>query len=140
MTARTSRPFALFNRVGHGWPDIYFSEQNNDAASLAQPPFNDAAVLNNGLVPKSVLSKFAHGSSGLCTIDGKVYCLRNDLAMNVLWYNPALMKQDGITLAPDDVAAVGGGRASSRPLTATSSAPRATRGMRTPTTGATSAR
>jgi ABC-type glycerol-3-phosphate transport system substrate-binding protein len=92
--------FALFNRVGHGWPDVYFSEQNNDAASLAQPPFNDAAALNTGLVPNSVLSQFAHGSSGLCTIGGKVYCLRNDLAMNVLWYNPALMKQDGITHVP----------------------------------------
>jgi ABC-type glycerol-3-phosphate transport system substrate-binding protein len=92
--------FALANRVGHGWPDVYFSEQNNDAASLAQPPFNDAAVLNNGLVSKSVLGNFAHGSSGLCTIDGKVYCLRNDLAMNVLWYNPALMAQDGITSLP----------------------------------------
>ena len=92
--------FALFNRVGHGWPDIYFSEQNNDAASLAQPPYNDAAVLNNGLVPNSVLNNFAHGSSGLCTIDGKVYCLRNDLAMNVLWYNPALMKKDGISSLP----------------------------------------
>jgi ABC-type glycerol-3-phosphate transport system substrate-binding protein len=92
--------FALANRVGHGWPDIYFSEQNNDAASLAQAPFNDAAVLNKGLVPKSTLSKFAHGSAALCTINGKVYCLRNDLAMNVLWYNPALMAQDGITSVP----------------------------------------
>lgn len=92
--------FALDNRVGHGWPDIYFSEQNNDAASLAQAPFNDAAVLNKGLVSKSILSKFAHGSAGLCTIGGKVYCLRNDLAMNVMWYNPALMAQDGITSVP----------------------------------------
>ena len=92
--------FALDNRVGHGWPDIYFSEQNNDAASLAQPPFNDAAVLNKGLVSKSILTKFAHGSASLCTIGGKVYCLRNDLAMNVLWYNPALMAQDGITSVP----------------------------------------
>jgi len=92
--------FALYNRVGHGWPDVYFSEQNNDAASLSQPPFNDAAVLNKGLVSKSILGKFAHGSAGLCTIGGKVYCLRNDLAMNVLWYNPALMAQDGITSVP----------------------------------------
>ena len=30
--------FALYNRVGHGWPDIYFSEQNNDAASLPSRP------------------------------------------------------------------------------------------------------
>jgi ABC-type glycerol-3-phosphate transport system substrate-binding protein len=92
--------FALYNRVGHGWPDIYFSEQNNDAASLSQAPFNAAAVLNNGLIPNSVLSKYATGSGGLCTFGGKVYCLRNDLAMNVLWYNPALMKQDGITSVP----------------------------------------
>ena len=92
--------FALYNRVGHGWPDIYFSEQNNDAASLSQPPFNDAAVLNKGLVATSVLNKFAHGAESLCTFGGKVYCLRNDLAMNVLWYNPALMAQDGITSVP----------------------------------------
>jgi ABC-type glycerol-3-phosphate transport system substrate-binding protein len=92
--------FALDNRVGHGWPDIYFSEQNNDAASLAQAPFNDAAVLNKGLISKSTLAKFAHGSAALCTIGGKVYCLRNDLAMNVLWYNPTLMAQDGITSVP----------------------------------------
>lgn len=92
--------FALANRVGHGWPDIYFSEQNNDAASLSQAPFNDAAVLNNGLISASTLSKFAKGSESLCTFGGKVYCLRNDLASNVLWYNPALMAQDGITSVP----------------------------------------
>ena len=31
----------------------------------------------------------------MCTVNGKVYCLRNDLAQVVLWYNAALMKKWG---------------------------------------------
>jgi multiple sugar transport system substrate-binding protein len=34
----------------------------------------------------------------VCTINGAVYCLRNDLAQNVLWYNKKLMDQFGYTV------------------------------------------
>lgn len=92
---------ALFDQAGKGWPDVVFSSQNNDAswasqASSGQQPF--AAVLNDGVVPNDVLDKFTKGSLNPCTVDGKVYCLRNDLAQEVLWYDKSLMDQFGYTV------------------------------------------
>ncbi len=89
---------ALDNRVGSGWPDIVFSEENNDAASLASSLFIYPAVLNSGTVSKKILSGYAAGTLAGCTVNGKVYCLRNDLAQNLLFYNSALMTQFGYTV------------------------------------------
>jgi ABC-type glycerol-3-phosphate transport system substrate-binding protein len=91
----------LYDRAGSGWPDVVFSTQNNDAAWASQSvggakPY--AAVLNQGLVPSSTLSNFTPGSLDPCTVQGKVYCLRNDLAQVVLWYDKTLMTQFGYTL------------------------------------------
>ena len=92
---------ALFDRSNSGWPNVVFSTQNNDAAWASQKtagkqPF--AAVLDKGLVPSSVLGDFAKGSLDPCTVDGKVYCLRNDLAQNVLWYDKTLLDEFGYSL------------------------------------------
>jgi ABC-type glycerol-3-phosphate transport system substrate-binding protein len=89
---------ALDNRVKGGWPDIVFSEENNDAASLASSQFNFPAVLNKGVVSKKILSGYASGTLAGCTVNGKVYCLRNDLAQDMLFYNSALMTQFGYTV------------------------------------------
>ncbi|MFB9250472.1 ABC transporter substrate-binding protein [Sphaerisporangium melleum] len=88
----------LFDRAGSGWPDVVFSTQNNDAAWASQKtngkePF--AAVLNGGLVPKATLDAFTEGSLAPCTVEGKVYCLRNDLAQAVLWYDKSLLDKFG---------------------------------------------
>jgi multiple sugar transport system substrate-binding protein len=83
----------LFNRTGKGWPDVVFSTQQNETTWAVTAGF--AAPLNEGLIPQSTLSNFATGSLGVCTVSGKVYCLRNDLAQAVLWYNAALMKKWG---------------------------------------------
>lgn len=88
----------LYDRAGSGWPDVVFSSQNNDAAWASQSiggkqPY--AAVLNKGLVPDSILSNFTKGALDPCTVDGKVYCLRNDLSQTVLWYDKKLMDQFG---------------------------------------------
>ena len=83
----------LFNRTGHGWPDVVFSTQQNETTWAVSAGFS--APLNKGLIPQSTLSNFATGSLGVCTVAGKVYCLRNDLAQAVLWYNAALMKKWG---------------------------------------------
>lgn len=91
----------LFDRAGSGWPDVVFSTQNNDAAWASQKSNGKqafAAVLNNGLVPKTTLDNFTPGSLNPCTVDGKVYCLRNDLAQVVLWYNKALLDQFGYSV------------------------------------------
>ncbi|MEV4560685.1 ABC transporter substrate-binding protein [Kitasatospora sp. NPDC049285] len=86
----------LFNRTGKGWPDVVFSSQNNEASWAVDAGF--AAPLNKGLVPADTLGKFAEGANNPCTVDGTVYCLRNDLSQAVLWYNAPLMKQFGYQL------------------------------------------
>lgn len=91
----------LFDRAGSGWPDVVFSTQNNDAAWASQKTNGKqafAAVLDQGLVSKSTIDGFTKGSLDPCTVSGKVYCLRNDLAQNVLWYNKTLLDQFGYTL------------------------------------------
>jgi ABC-type glycerol-3-phosphate transport system substrate-binding protein len=88
----------LYDKAGSGWPDVVFSTQNNDAAWASQSiggkkPF--AAVLNAGLVPDATLSAFTKGALDPCTVEGKVYCLRNDLSQTVLWYDKMLMDKFG---------------------------------------------
>ncbi|MET8008177.1 ABC transporter substrate-binding protein [Nonomuraea glycinis] len=91
----------LFDRAGSGWPDVVFSTQNNDAAWASQKSNGKqafAAVLNGGLVPKNTLDNFTQGSLSPCTVEGKVYCLRNDLAQVVLWYNKSLLDKFGYSV------------------------------------------
>jgi multiple sugar transport system substrate-binding protein len=83
----------LFDRTGSGWPDVVFSAENNEV-SWAQPA-GFTAPLNKGLIPSSLLSQFSPGALDPCTANGTVYCLRNDLAPTMLWYNAPLMKQWG---------------------------------------------
>ena len=85
----------LYNRAGSGWPDVVFSEEYNDASWSTASGTDWVAPLNEGLVPQSVLSGFAPNALAPCTVDGNVYCLRNDIGQNVLWYNAALMKSFG---------------------------------------------
>jgi ABC-type glycerol-3-phosphate transport system substrate-binding protein len=84
---------SLFNRTGGGWPDVVFSSQNNEASWAVKSGF--LAPLNKGLIPQSTLQGWASGANAPCTVDGTVYCLRNDLSQTVLWYNAKLMKQWG---------------------------------------------
>jgi multiple sugar transport system substrate-binding protein len=84
---------SLFNRTGNGWPDVVFSSQNNEATWAVTAKF--AAPLSKGIVPQSLLDGWARNANQPCTVDGVVYCLRNDLAQTVLWYNAALMTQWG---------------------------------------------
>lgn len=91
----------LFDRAGSGWPDVVFSSQNNDAAWASQESGGKqafAAVLDKGLVPKDTLDNFTQGALNPCTVNGQVYCLRNDLAQTVLWYNKPLMDQFGYSV------------------------------------------
>ena len=82
--------FALYNRVG--WkpgvsPDVVFDEENYEAGWLGEPPFNDLLNLKP-YIKKSVWSQI--GGLGDCLISGKLLCLRNDNAANVLWVNTKL--------------------------------------------------
>jgi ABC-type glycerol-3-phosphate transport system substrate-binding protein len=87
----------LWNRTGNGWPDVIFSEQVNDPVWMAKKPFEYAAPLKD-LIPDSLLSKWPAASTAQCTIDGKQYCVQDNLAQVVLWVNKKLMDQFGYTV------------------------------------------
>jgi multiple sugar transport system substrate-binding protein len=85
--------FALYNRVG--WtpgvaPDVVFDEENYEAGWLGEPPFNDLLNLKP-YIPQSIWSK--DEGLGDCLINGKLLCLRNDNAANVLWVNTTLFQK-----------------------------------------------
>ncbi|MDX3855308.1 ABC transporter substrate-binding protein [Streptomyces sp. AK02-01A] len=88
----------LFDRTGSGWPDVVFGSPT-DVTWASEPtkpggqPF--AAPLDDKLVPSATLDGFAKGSLAPCQFNDHTYCLRNDIAQVVLWYNKALMDKWG---------------------------------------------
>ncbi|WP_127358346.1 ABC transporter substrate-binding protein [Actinacidiphila soli] len=86
----------LFDRTGKGWPDVVFGSPT-DVTWASQPtkpnaiPF--AAPLDQNLVPQATLDNFAKGSLAPCQFNGHTYCVRNDIAQVVLWYNKSLMEK-----------------------------------------------
>ena len=84
----------LWNRTGKGWPDVVFSEQVNDPVWMARKPFEFAAPLEK-LIPEDIRSQWPQTSTGQCTIDGKLYCIQDNLAQVVLWVNKKKMDQFG---------------------------------------------
>ena len=84
----------LFNNTNQGWPDVVFAEPR-----LVGRVADDAHHFPLDLKPwvtADVLGGYA-GMDG-CTFGDKVYCLRNDLAMFVLYYNKPLMDKFGYTV------------------------------------------
>ena len=74
-----------------GCPDVVFSATDNEtswavAAGFTAPP-------NQGQTPWATPEQLCQRLPGPCTVNGKVYCLRNDLPQVVLWYNASLIKK-----------------------------------------------
>jgi ABC-type glycerol-3-phosphate transport system substrate-binding protein len=84
----------LFNNTDQGWPDVVFAEPRlvgrvADAAHnfpLDLKPWIPAETLNN-----------YDGMAG-CTFGDAIFCVRNDLAQFVLYYNKPVMDQFGYTV------------------------------------------
>ncbi|MFI6402053.1 ABC transporter substrate-binding protein [Streptomyces sp. NPDC050548] len=88
----------LFDRTGSGWPDVVFGNPTDvtwasEATKPGAQPF--AAPLDEKLVPQTTLDGFAKGSLTPCQFDGHTYCMRNDIAQVLLWYNKSLMDKWG---------------------------------------------
>ncbi|MFJ1604674.1 ABC transporter substrate-binding protein [Streptomyces sp. NPDC088253] len=88
----------LFDRTGSGWPDVVFGTPTDvtwasEATKPGARPF--AAPLDEKLVPQSTLDGFAKGSLTPCQFNGHTYCMRNDIAQVLLWYNKSLMDKWG---------------------------------------------
>ena len=87
----------LWNRSGKGWPDVVFSQQVNDPVWMAQKPFEFAAPLED-LISEDVRSQWPATSTAQCTVDGKQYCVQDNLAQVVLWVNQKQMDEFGYTV------------------------------------------
>jgi ABC-type glycerol-3-phosphate transport system substrate-binding protein len=83
----------LFNRVKKGWPDVVFGAPN-DVAVLKNPIINDAMALDK-LASTSFWKGFGKANNWCKGSDGKTYCVKNDLAQTVLWYDVKLFKDFG---------------------------------------------
>jgi multiple sugar transport system substrate-binding protein len=84
----------LFNNTGSGWPDVVFAEPR--LVGRVADEGHDFPLDLKGVVSDDVLSGY-DGMAG-CTFGDHVYCLRNDLAQFVLYYNKPLMDQFGYTV------------------------------------------
>jgi ABC-type glycerol-3-phosphate transport system substrate-binding protein len=84
----------LFNNTNQGWPDVVFAEPRI-VARVADAAHHLPLDLTPW-VPADVIKGY-EGMAG-CTFGDKVYCLRNDLAMFVFYYNKPLMDQFGYTV------------------------------------------
>jgi ABC-type glycerol-3-phosphate transport system substrate-binding protein len=87
----------LFDRTGSGWPDVVFASPTDVtwASAPTNPSAQAFAAPVDQLVPATTLQGFATGSLSPCQVDGHTYCLRNDIAQVVTWYNKKLMDQWG---------------------------------------------
>lgn len=81
----------LFNNTNQGWPDVVFAEPRL-VGRVADKAHSFPLDLK-GHVPANVLNGYA-GMAG-CTFGDKVYCLRNDLAQFVVYYNKPLFEKFG---------------------------------------------
>jgi multiple sugar transport system substrate-binding protein len=95
MARRRFRPSSTSStEPEEGWPDVVFSQNPQDISFIASKPYDFAAPLD-GLLPASTVSGYPQRVMSSCRVNGKIYCVQNDVAQNVLWYNAALMKQFG---------------------------------------------
>ncbi|MFF1610272.1 ABC transporter substrate-binding protein [Amycolatopsis sp. NPDC058278] len=85
----------LFDRTGNGWPDVAFSATLSDTAWAAYGKTPYAAPVNQGIVDRKVLDGFSPGALDPCKVGDHVYCVRNDIAQVVLWYNKRLLDEFG---------------------------------------------
>ena len=92
-----SSRIALATKAGEGVPDVVFLSSPDEISVLLANPVNYPLALND-VVDKSVLDGFADGTVARCTVDGKAYCLPNDIAQTVLYYNKTLFDQFGYTV------------------------------------------
>ena len=83
----------LFNRTGQRLAGcrVQHPEQRDDLGGEGRI----RRSAEQGPDPAVDPGQLRDGRLGVCTVDGTVYCLRNDLAQTVLWYNATLMKKWG---------------------------------------------
>ena len=85
----------LFNNTNSGWPDVVFAEPS--IVGQVSDVAHDFPLDLKDLVSQDIIDNFGN-SIAPCWFDGKLNCLRNDVAQNVLYYNAKLMDEFGYTV------------------------------------------
>jgi multiple sugar transport system substrate-binding protein len=85
----------LANQAGSGHPDVVFA-QPNEIAIYQSPQVNYAMEWTPELAGEGFLEGFGNANSW-CVIDGKTWCVKNDLAQTVLWYDAVTFEELGLT-------------------------------------------
>jgi multiple sugar transport system substrate-binding protein len=75
-------------------PDVIFMNDIGYAAQLSTRRSNYLLDLD-GKVPQATLDEFYPNANSPCYINGKLMCLRNDIAHDVVWYDKPLMDSLG---------------------------------------------
>ena len=87
--------FALYNKAGSGWPDVFFAG-GYQLAWASGSAINYTANIGPG-VPAKTRAGFAKSVLSVCEQGGKLVCLTGGIGQVVLWYNASLFRQWGYT-------------------------------------------
>lgn len=85
----------LSNQTGSGWPDVTFNPSNN--VGIFQDPLNGYALKLDDYVDPAIIEGY-NGSGDWCKIDDAYWCLKNDLAQTVLWYDTVIFEELGLSV------------------------------------------
>gem|GEM_PF-249941 len=95
LGALVQQKLQLYNNVGGGWPDVIF-EDPSTWHTVNTVAYNFFPADLSPWIQKDTLDKFYPGANEACkTTDGKLICLRNDIAPNMMYYNVPLFKEFG---------------------------------------------
>ena len=75
----------LANRAKKGWPDVVFTS-DSALAAIASSQYENFVQPLDGLIDEKTIKNFG-SSLDPCTINGSLYCLRNDIAPDVMYYS-----------------------------------------------------
>jgi len=87
----------LAMRAKSGVPDVIFMAAAAQPATLSTRRSNYLMDLSKD-VSKEVFDGFFNNANSMCSINGKVYCLRSDVAHLMLWYDKALVEELGVSV------------------------------------------
>lgn len=82
----------LANRAGKGWPDVIWGDVV--VYQLASKQYQNFAQPLDDLLTEEQKKGFGT-TNEVCTYEGKTYCLRNDVAPSVLYYNTETFAKRG---------------------------------------------
>lgn len=87
----------LYNNVGSGWPDVIFDAPAT-FRTLNTPAYDFYPADLTPYIPQDVLDNLYPGANAPCiATDGKMLCVRNDIAPNLMYYNIPAMQEFGYT-------------------------------------------